>query len=80
MPTVMRFGGIRVMIRTRDHDPPHVHVFSAGAEARFRVDVSPVELLSNKGFSEKATKRIAEALTDRREFLMEKWDEYHGEE
>jgi hypothetical protein len=34
MPTVHRAGNLRFMIYLEDHGPPHVHVFSAGAEAK----------------------------------------------
>jgi hypothetical protein len=34
MPIVHRAGNLRFMIYLEDHGPPHVHVFSAGAEAK----------------------------------------------
>src|SRR5437879_7028977 len=34
MPTILRFRGLRVMIYSYDHRPPHVHVIGPGAEAR----------------------------------------------
>src|ERR1700722_19959325 len=35
-PTIIREGGVLVMIysKPREHDPPHVHVVKAGGEAR----------------------------------------------
>jgi len=34
MPTVLRIDGLRFVIWPNDHPPPHVHVFSAEAEAK----------------------------------------------
>ncbi len=32
MPTVLRKAGFSIRIRTRDHEPPHVHIFHSGKE------------------------------------------------
>ncbi|MBA4152583.1 MAG: hypothetical protein C0509_08480, partial [Acinetobacter sp.] len=37
MPTVLRWGGLRVAIYPNDHRPAHVHVIGAGREAVFRL-------------------------------------------
>jgi len=37
MPTVLRIGGLRFVIWPNDHDPAHVHVFSAEAEAKIEL-------------------------------------------
>jgi hypothetical protein len=37
MPTVIRFDGLRVVIYTDDHRPPHVHVIGRGCEAIFQL-------------------------------------------
>lgn len=34
MPTVHRAGNLRFVIFLDEHDPPHIHVFSAGGEAK----------------------------------------------
>ena len=34
MPTILRFRGLRVMIYTHDHWPPHVHVIAPEAQAK----------------------------------------------
>lgn len=33
MATVLRWKGLRIMIRTNDHRPGHVHVIGGGQEA-----------------------------------------------
>lgn len=35
MPTVLRLDGLRVMIYTDDHGPPHVHVVGSQGRAVF---------------------------------------------
>jgi hypothetical protein len=50
MPTVLREKGFHVQINTRDHWPPHVHVYKAGCEARFALQGNTVTLLRNAGF------------------------------
>ena len=37
MPTVGRFNGIRFVIRTLDHEPPHVHAFAGGSDASIEI-------------------------------------------
>src|SRR5262249_5102617 len=34
MPTVRRIGDLRFVVLPDDHDPPHVHVFAGGGEAK----------------------------------------------
>lgn len=34
MPTVHREDGFSFLVYTHDHEPPHVHVFKGGAEAK----------------------------------------------
>ncbi|NJN61100.1 MAG: DUF4160 domain-containing protein [Coleofasciculaceae cyanobacterium RL_1_1] len=34
MPTILRQDGFAVRLYFNDHDPPHVHVFKAGGQAK----------------------------------------------
>ncbi len=70
-------GRIRVYIYFRDHNPPHVHVKMAGASAVF--NIKTLACIGADGFSERALGRIQAELVSRRDFLMEKWDEYQEE-
>lgn len=38
MPTVHRAGNLRFVVFLDDHDPPHVHVFSPGGEAKLLLE------------------------------------------
>jgi hypothetical protein len=53
LPTVLRFGGLRVVIYPNDHRPAHVHAIGRGGEAVFNLNcpAGPVELRENYGFS-----------------------------
>ena len=53
MPTVARFGGLRVVIYLNDRRPPHAHIVGRGHEAIFLLNCpsGPPELRANYGFS-----------------------------
>jgi hypothetical protein len=38
LPTVLRFGGVRVVIYLNDHRPAHVHAIGRGCEAVFNLN------------------------------------------
>lgn len=76
MVTVHSALGCRFVIFTNDHDPPHVHVFGRGAEAKLSLD--PVVLLWSAGFKKSELKRILREAQAQRELLLEKWNEIHG--
>lgn len=82
MPTVLRFGGLRVSIYPNDHRPPHVHVVGQGNEAVFvlNIPVGSVSLRENYGFARHELMAIARALVVNRGFLMRAWEEIHGPE
>jgi hypothetical protein len=66
-----------VRIYPKDHKPPHVHVIGPGAEAKFRLD--SFECISSRGFSQNALKKLKAFLKERKDFLLEAWDEYQEE-
>jgi hypothetical protein len=53
VPSVLRFGGLRVVVYPNDHDPAHVHVMGGGCEAVFNLNcpAGPVEVRENYTFS-----------------------------
>ncbi len=79
MPTVLRIGGLRVVIYPNDHRPPHVHVLGAGAEAVFNLigTEDGVILRTSQGFSTAQLNRIAEALKTARAQLLAQWERIH---
>jgi len=75
VPTVAREGEIQFIVRTRDHDPPHVHVsLPDGKEVRINLNdgsfMDPVPKGKGKTI-EQAYRRHAEA-------IREVWEEYHA--
>jgi hypothetical protein len=80
MPTVLRIGGLCVVIYPNDHRPAHVHVIGPDAEAVFKLNcpTGPVELRENYGFSTGELTRIRKILTEHVEELCREWEKIHG--
>jgi hypothetical protein len=79
MPTVLRFGGIRVAIYPNDHRPPHVHAIGNGREAVFELmRAEGVRLRENYGFSRRDLADIEEALIENLDALIDAWENMHG--
>jgi hypothetical protein len=79
MPTVLRIGGLRVVIYPNDHRPAHVHVIGSH-EAVFdlRCPDGPPELRENYGFGRQEISRIAAAVAAELAALCEEWRSIHG--
>lgn len=79
MPTVLRIGGLRVVIYPNDHRPAHVHVIGSH-EAVFDLHCpdGPPELRENYGFGRQEISRIAAALAAELAALCEEWRSIHG--
>ena len=73
MPTIFWLGNIRIVINTKDHGPPHVHVLAPGASAKIRID--NLEVMESQGFNERTLKKILIFMEQTKFILMEKWDE-----
>lgn len=80
MPTVLRVGGLRVVIYPTDHRPAHVHVIGADAEAVFILHCpkGPPELRENFGFKRSDLGTIINALTTALTALCREWSRIHG--
>jgi uncharacterized protein DUF4160 len=80
MPTVLRSGGLRIVVYPNDHRPAHVHVIGMGNEAVFELNClnGPVELRENYGFSRRELARIAETLDSSVAALCKAWESIHG--
>ena len=82
MPTVLRLGGLRVVVYPNDHRPAHVHVIGQGHEAVFELN-SPqgsVTLRENYGFRRGDLARIESALLQNLDALIPEWEKIHGTE
>ena len=81
MPTILRFRGLRVVIYSNDHRPPHVHVIGPAREARIALGDEREHpwLMTNQGLSRR---QMAEALVEisrNRDLLIQRWREIHGD-
>jgi len=81
MPTILRFRGLRVVIYSNDHRPPHVHVIRPGAEARIALgDVGERPwLMTNEGLSRREVVEALSEIERNRDLLMQRWREIHGD-
>ena len=80
MPTVLRLGGLRVVVYPNDHRPAHVHVIGSDQEAVFRLNcpTGPAELHENYGFSRSEITAIRGALGGCLGALCKAWEQIHG--
>lgn len=80
MPTILRLGGLRVMIYPNDHRPAHVHVIGPAGEAVFLLNcpAGPPELRDNYGFSLSEANHIAGELMNVLAKLCKEWSQLHG--
>jgi len=77
MPTVLETGPYRFFFVSLDRgEPPHVHVRRENRVAKFWLD--PVALERAGGFGRPELNGIGKHVFERREVLLEKWDEFFG--
>jgi hypothetical protein len=77
---VLRIDGLQFVIWPNDHAPPHVHVFSAEAEAK--IDLGEQNgyprLIENRRMKKKDLAKALKGVFDNRSMLLQKWSEFHG--
>jgi len=75
MPTVLKVEGIRVMLLTRDHPPPHVHLFSPDGAAKIRLNCpnGPLEEYDNSGLSLKQIRKVKAAIQPQIAAICAEW-------
>jgi hypothetical protein len=66
-----------VQIIPGDHRPPHIHIIGGGCEAKLRIDT--LECYFVVGFKRKDIKEFQLFLNDKKELLMEAWNEINEE-
>ena len=76
MPTVLRIGPYRfAFFANEGTEPPHIHVYAAEHEAKYWL--LPILLDRNVGFRSGELATIGEILAEHREFILEKWHDFH---
>ena len=78
MGTIIRCRDVGIMIRIKDHEPPHVHAIRGDGEAKIEIITREVVFLV--GFSKNDLKRIQAFIARNEALLMEAWNEIHEEE
>jgi hypothetical protein len=72
--------GLRFVIWPNDHDPAHVHVFSADAEATILLGEPGgyPRLLENRRMGRRDVARALETVLEHRSMFLRRWSEVHG--
>ncbi|MCX8017535.1 MAG: DUF4160 domain-containing protein [Rhodocyclaceae bacterium] len=76
MPTILRRGGLRVILWPNDHSPPHVHVFSATGTAK--IALGEVRLLRIVGMNRQEAAKALELVFEHETELRAAWENLHG--
>lgn len=81
MPVIHQFGPYLFRIHANEnrgaHEPPHVHVESAGRSAIFWL--APVHLRGAWGYTPREVERIRRVVVANRELLLRRWDDFFDE-
>lgn len=76
---MLRIGRFRFFFYSNENnEPPHIHVRSAGSEAKFWLD--PVSFAYNQGYRNHELNEIERLVADNRAVLLEAWNEYFSGE
>ncbi len=78
MPTVFKIDGFRFFFYSNEGsplDPLHIHIFKAGAEAKFWLEPE-IKLARNNGFDAKTLRKLAIIATENKTQIEEAWNEY----
>ncbi|MDX2143219.1 MAG: DUF4160 domain-containing protein [Rhodospirillaceae bacterium] len=80
MPTIDRFGQLRVVIYPNDHRPAHVHVMGRGLEVVIDLNCpkGPPRLRENFGFPRREITHVCAVLQSRLSELCTAWERIHG--
>jgi len=75
MPTILRQDGFEVMIYTRDHEPPHVHVWRVGTE--LVINLEPLDLRENNGMLPNNARKAFDIVAYNQTDLLIAWRRLH---
>jgi hypothetical protein len=71
----LRRYGMRFVIDTADHEPPHVHVVGDG-EAR--IDILDLKVITQGGMSDGDVRHAMDVVAANRQLFLDTWRQYHG--
>lgn len=80
MPTIFRQSGFEFLNRTRDHEPPHIHVFYAGEEVLFNLgtDGGAPTIRELRGMNRRNARRAFEIVVQNNEMFLARRREIYG--
>lgn len=83
MPTVVTINGkFRLVIRTNDHEPPHVHATrgTGKSSSHAKIELDSLEISQVKNCSCKQLRLLVAAIIQHRDELSAEWERIHGKE
>jgi Domain of unknown function (DUF4160) len=77
---VHRQDGFRLVIYLDDHEPPHVHVYASGAEAKIGLLAQDGRPYVIRAFAMRAgdLRKAVQLVSEQQAMLVAKWREIHG--
>ncbi|PPQ33642.1 DUF4160 domain-containing protein [Rhodopila globiformis] len=79
MVTVLRAGGLRVVIFVDDHQPAHVPMFGDGqAKINLRGAGGSPELVWAEGMTRAEVRRATQVVVAQQALLLTRWEDIHG--
>ena len=72
MPTIATLKGCSIRVYFKDHNPPHVHIYSTEGQAKYRIADSA---MIDGDLPAKYQRQVRAWLDDNREFALRKWRE-----
>ena len=80
MPTLIRQDGFDIRMYFDDHEPPHIHAFKSGGQAKIAIGDSLTipNLILVQGMNAKDARKAIEIVMEYQTQLLAKWEEYHG--
>lgn len=80
MPTVLRKDGFSFRVRTKDHPPPHVHVFHGGKEVVILLgdEIELPSIRDMRGMPVRQIRVALEMVAADQPFFREEWRKLYG--
>jgi hypothetical protein len=81
MPTILVVDGFSVEVYTRDHRPPHVHVFHQDGEAIISIGSPEQEPTVREVYRMRTgdVSRAIEMVREHQAAFLDEWRKYHGD-
>jgi hypothetical protein len=77
MGTVLRSGAYAVVIHTRDHLPPHVHVHREGDAHEAVIGLAPVAVREVRSMEPRHVAEAVRLVERHAAYLLKTWSEIH---